>query len=284
MNTLRSCTWTSHVTHESLMNESRTGTSHVPHESRINESWIQVSHVYRWVTSRMSHAWMRHILDWVTSRISHVRCICWVSKSQATKHSAISHEQGTSVNESWHMRTSHGAWECIMAQGDESLLLYESWHTRMGHVYEYAISHMSYVTCEYSRLWISHGTHEWGMTHMNESWHIWTGGSGFVSWNQRRRNALQSPSGREWVMSMNESWRMWMSHGIYEQVAVDLAVEIKDANTKCNPLLSLIAFNTAGKVCCSVLQCVAVCCSVLQCPLLSLIAFNVAGREYIRGL
>ena len=85
-------------------------------------------------------------------------------------------------------------------------------------------------------------------------------------------------------MSMNESWRMWMSHGIYEQVAVDLAVEIKDANTKCNPLLSLIAFNTAGKVCCSVLQCVAVCCSVLQCPLLSLIAFNVAGREYIKGL
>ena len=59
--------------------------------------------------------------------------------------------------------------------------------------------------------------------------------------------------------------RMWMSHGIYEQVAVDLAVEIKDAKTKCNPLLSLIAFNTAGKVCCSVLQCVAVCCSVLQC-------------------
>jgi len=60
MNTPRSCTWTSHVTLESLMNESRTWTSHVPHESRINESRIQVSHVNTRVTSRMSHAWVMH--------------------------------------------------------------------------------------------------------------------------------------------------------------------------------------------------------------------------------
>jgi len=52
------------------------------------------------------------------------------------------------------------------------------------------------------RLWSLHVTHEWVMSHMNESCHTW-----------------MSRVTHEWVVShMNEAYDIWMSHVTYEWV------------------------------------------------------------------
>jgi len=45
---------------------------------------------------------------------------------------------------------------------------------------------------------MSHGTCEWVMAHVNESWHIWRSHGTYV------------------MAHMNESWHLWMSHGTYK--------------------------------------------------------------------
>ena len=69
----------------------------------------------------------------------------------------------------------------------------------MSHVtHEWVISHMN-ETCH---TWMSHVTHEWFMSHMNESCHTW-----------------MSHVTHECVMShMNESCHTWMSHVTHECV------------------------------------------------------------------
>ena len=68
----------------------------------------------------------------------------------------------------------------------------------------------------------------------------------------------------EWVMPrMNESCHVGMSHVVYEQVFFywhsRLCCSVVQCVAVCCSVLQCVA------VCCSVLQCVAVCCSVLQC-------------------
>ena len=64
--------------------------------------------------------------------------------------------------------------------------------------HEWVLAHMN----ESWRIWMSHGTHEWVMAHMDESWHTW-----------------MSHATDESVMAhMNESWHVCMSHGTYRRV------------------------------------------------------------------
>jgi len=169
--------------------------------------------------------------------------------------------------------------ECDTTHSLVTLLIY-TWHdssicdmthpyvTWLIHVWQWVMWHlhmwMSHVTHEWvmsnmnesCHTWMSHITHEWAMSHQNESCHMCT--YGWV----RCQNKPQWPrsyltmSCHIWMLILSESslmsvaqWVMW--HVRKSSVLQCVAV--------CSRVLQCIA------VCCSVLQCVAGCCRVLQC-------------------
>jgi len=92
---------------------------------------------------------------------------CSLEKSETTKMSnTLSH-----TKKSYHIWTSHVAYECVMP------LMNESCRLQMSHVdYEWVTSHINWVMSiinESCHTWISHVICKWVMSQMNELCHIW---------------------------------------------------------------------------------------------------------------
>jgi len=168
---------------------------------------IKSCHTEEWVTShvRMSHGThVNESYEWVTYEwvISHTR-MSHVARARSCYVSRVAN-----MNESCHiyMWMSHGS--CL----NESCRTCAILSCLSGSTHEWVMSHMneSCHTC------MSYVTYESVMSHMNESCHTW-----------------MSHVTYEWVMShMNESCHTWISHVTYEWV-------VSHTNESCHIWISM---------------------------------------------
>jgi len=100
--------------------------------------------------------------------------------------------------------------------------------------YEWVMTHIN----ESWHIWMSHGTHQWVMAHMNGSWHILSTRSRWCapkthmneSWHTSMSHGIccllvaDGVPRRQFCLQLrckplfHESWHIWMSHGTYQWV------------------------------------------------------------------
>ena len=184
---------------------------------------MKFRHTYEWV---MSHIWMSHVThEWVMSHMKKSRhTYDGFLALYAYTHECHTHEsvlQKSPIKETiykytwgWNLATHFRRiyiWKyhvmsspCIRAMGLHSIfgchthewVMSRNWMSHITHAW--VITHMN----ESCHTWMSHVIHEWVVSHMNESCHTW-----------------MSHVTHEWVMShMNESCHTWMSHITHELV------------------------------------------------------------------
>jgi len=191
-----SCIEIRHLTHRNKSCEIREWV--MPHRHIVNkESWwrpsIWMSHgIYEWVMAYM---------NWVMSQCMHIAnkySRWWPTMSHGIGIHGPSHGKCewvmahtnwvmVHVNESWHIWTQ--SWQMWMSHGT-----YELSHVSM---YRHIANKDSWRR---TIQWMSHGTCEWVVAHMN--WVV-----------SRCTGTLQIKTPDK---CMNESWYIWKSHGTYE--------------------------------------------------------------------
>jgi len=135
------------------------------------------------------------------------------------------------TNELYHISTTHGTYEWVMAHLNDSCHLWkhmnESCHIWIRHItYEWVMSHVN----ESYHIWMSHVTCEWVILHMNESCHLWSSkrrmilrsllivAISYYHMNESCRIRMSHLTS-EWLMSpMNASRHVWMSHVTSERL------------------------------------------------------------------
>jgi len=104
-----------------------------------------------------------------------------------------------------------------------------------------------------------------GMTHMNETSHIWMSHDTHIWFD------LSHDSFGEFLWHDTCEWDISHTGGWSERVAVRVLLPLRDPGcvavcvAVCCSVLQCCSVLLCIAVCCSVLQCVAVCCSALQC-------------------
>ena len=209
----------------------------------------------------------RATLKWVMSRVwvmKHMNGSCYVWKSHAGQAFTL------------------GTWRAE-PHVNESCHIYESWFIWMSHIkYE---SRTIFSRCTTSRATYEWDiSHIWVMAHKNESSHMWMNHAPFALGTWRAEPNVNESC------HIYESWQIWMSHVTYEKHIICSRCTTSRAKvgyfqltfagrySQKSALWCLCMVNwvvswlfristrcTTSRVCCSVLQCVAVCCSVLQC-------------------
>jgi len=112
----------------------------------------------------------------------------------------------------------------ISTKNRKSKSVYESCRVWMSHAtYEWVMSHMN----ELCHTWMSHVAYEWVMPRTKESCHIWISHVTYArvvshinkSYINKSCHVWMSHVAYEWVIShMNEPCRIWISHVTYERV------------------------------------------------------------------
>jgi len=155
--------------------------SHVGHDTPwFIYMWdMTMSLVTRMTESVRSHIWVSHVTH---INESHHTCE-WVMSHARMRHF-------THRNESCHTH------------------LWVTAHPSMRHYY----TRQQHLLHEYhtrtSANWMSHGTYEWVMVHMNESWHIWMSHGTYEHARPSANSTTKMPSSSKSLHAM--------SHGTYE--------------------------------------------------------------------
>jgi len=173
-------------------------------------------------------------------------CYTYASESRSTVRRQMSHvtyewvmshtTNHTQVNESCHYTSCTQVNRGVLFADLPSVYIstchdtYDSRCIWMSHgTYEWVMSHMN-ESCHIwlshvihsCHIWMSHGTYKWVMVHMNESRHTCMS-HGTYEWVMVRTSVLRSTMRRSFIkIYIDEPWYIWTSHGTYEWVMVHI--------------------------------------------------------------